>query len=288
MVSASTRPVSRPVWYSVDDIPYGFFTYPLERLTMHHLAVFASDLAISAAYAQVAGIADGGLTRNSANLYIAPTNMRVLAAYVQGVTTNRAQLQSPSLRNLAYPEIAPIQITAVDPMVSQANFRKYYGNGPRLVMNEAFGIYASNSSGAAVSKTYAGLWLANQFTPSPQGQVTTLVGTSTNVLVVESWTLSSIAFETQIPAGRYSIIGCRIQCDDATFARLVFPGSTNFRPGVTVQADAGDKTWLDQFNDGSMGEFGQFDFNNPPQLEVFGHTAGSEAATVFLDVVKIG
>lgn len=252
-----------------------------------HLAAFYSSLAQSAAYAQLAAVADGGLTRNSANQYIAPDNLRIMAAHVQGVTTSRAQIQAPSLRNLAYPEIYPVVQAARTAIPDAAGIRIYRDNGPRLLMNEAFGIYASEN-GTGASPTNAALLLGKKWMPAPPGPVITLVATSTIVLVDTAWVLGTLSFETQLAAGEYLVVGMDVVMDNANYARLVFPGSANWRPGCPVLDAYGEKTWLDSFRNGNFGSWGSFLFNNPPQVEVFGAAAGSTAGTFFLDVIKIG
>jgi hypothetical protein len=255
---------------------------------MHHLAAFRGTLGNGAIYAQVAAVADGGLTRNQAGQYIMPENMRILAANVRGVTTSRGQVQSPSLRNIAFPEIHPVSTGAVTTVPDQQSLQTYADNGPRLLMNEAVGINATNSNGAAVSLTVAALWLAPRLISAPLGMVTTLVGNATITTIVGEWVLGTIAFETQLAAGQYAVVGMSVTGINTNYARLVFPGQTNYRPGCIVDAADGDKQYRDPFRMGRSGLFGNFLFNAPPQLEVFGHTAASTPFAVFLDVVKVG
>lgn len=253
---------------------------------MHHLAAFYASIAQNSAYAALPGVADGALPRNGASQYVMPANMQVVAAFAQGVTTSRCQIQAPSLRNLAYPEVYPIQQSALDPTVTNAPIQLYGANGPRLLKNESLTLAASeNNTGA--SPTFGGLWLAERFTPAPGGQIITLVATTTNVLVAQAWTLSTLAFETVLAVGTYMVVGMEIVCGDASLARLVFPGDTGMRPGCIAYESYGFAAKYNQFRVGNLGAWGEFEFNAPPQIEIFGGVAGSEAATVFLDVVKI-
>ena len=254
---------------------------------MFHLAAFYSSLAQNAAYAQVAGVADGALTRNSSNNYIAPTNLTILAAHAQGVTTSRCQIQAPSLRQIAYPEIYPIVQSIRTAIPDNAGYRIYKERGPRLLQNESFGVYASeNNTGA--SPTNAALWIADRFQPARPGPCITLVATTTITLVDTAWALGTLTFETQLAAGEYEVIGASMIMDNSNYFRLVYPGGTNWRPGAPVFDVYGDKDWLDSFRVGNFGSWGTFVFNNPPQVEVFGAAAGATAGTLLLDVVKIG
>lgn len=254
---------------------------------MHHLAAFYSSLAQNAAYAQLNAVSDGALAQNAANQYIMPANMAVLGAYTQGVTTSQSQIQAPSLRNIAYPEIYPLVQAAITAPPTLAAWQGYGMNGPRLMMNEAVGVYASeNNTGA--SPTVAGLWITDGFTAAPPGQQITLVATCTIVDVVQKWTLGTLSFVTSLAAGTYVITGMAVEGAGANFARLIFPGGTNYRPGVLVDAAVGNKQYRDQFRLGRFGAFGQFVFNSPPQMETFGNAAASHAYIVYLDVVKVG
>lgn len=254
---------------------------------MFHLAAFYSSLAQAAAYAQVAAVADGGLSKNTSGLYIAPVPLIIMAAHVQGVTTSRAQIQAPSLRQIAYPEIYPVVQSIRTAIPDNAGYQIMKERGPRILMNEAFGVYASeNNTGA--SPTNAALMVADRFQPARQGPTITLVATCTIVLVDTAWTLGTLTFETQLAAGEYEIVGASCIMDNANYFRLLFPGGTNWRPGAPVFDVYGDKDWFNQFRMGNFGSWGTFVFNNPPQIEVFGAAAGSTAGTLLLDVVKIG
>lgn len=256
-------------------------------MLMFHCAAFFASLTISAVYQQLLAVADGGLTRNSANLYIAPSNVVVLAAHVQGVTTSRAQIQAPSLRNIAYPEIYPVVQSIRTALPDNAGYRIYKDRGPRLMLNEAFAVYCSEN-GTGASPTNAMLLLGDRLIPAPQGPIITLVATTTIVLVDANWTLGTMAFETQLASGDYAVVGMSVIMDNANYARLLFPGATNMRPGCPVFDVYGDKDWIDAFRVGNFGLWGQFPFNNPPQIEVFGAAAGSTPGTILLDVVKVG
>lgn len=254
---------------------------------MFHLAAFYASVLQAAVYQQLLAVADGGLNRNSANLYIAPSNVIVLAAHVQGVTTSRAQIQAPSLRNIAYPEIYPVVQSIRTAIPDNAGYRIYKDRGPRLMLNEAFAVYCSeNNTGA--SPTNAALIIGDRIVPAPQGPIITLVATATIVLVDTAWTLGTLAFETQLASGEYAVVGASCIMDNSNYFRFLFPGSTNMRPGAPVFDVYGDKDWIDAFRVGNMGLWGSFPFNNPPQVEVFGAAAGSTAGTFLIDVVKVG
>lgn len=253
---------------------------------MFHLAAFYSSLAQNASYAQIAAVSDGGLTKNTANQYIMPSNMRLLAAHGQGVTTSRMQIQAPSLRNIAYPEIYPINQAARTATPDDQKVQTYGDNGPRFLQNESVGLYGSeNNTGA--SPTNGAIWIADRFEPAPPGQVITLVATATITTVDTAWVLGTLAFETVLASGEYIVIGMEVIMDNTNYARLLFPGQVNYRPGVPTQDAYGEMTARDPFRMGRCGVFGRFQFNAPPQVEVFGAAAAATAGTFLLDVIKV-
>lgn len=252
---------------------------------MHTLAAYGASITNGTVYGQVVGVADGALTRDASNNYIMPANMQLLAAFVVGANLTAVQLQAPSLRNIAYPEIYPVEVAAPTAIPTGYNIREFGQSGPRLVMNESLGVYVS-VGGAAPAVVHAGLWLTDRYTPAPPGMVTTLVATATITAVAQAWVLGTLAFNTQLAAGEYAVVGMDVKGTQDSLARLVFPGSTNFRPGCVVNQAYGNRGWQDAFRMGRMGLWGSFVFNSPPQLEVFGHTAGADSLTVYLDVVK--
>lgn len=252
---------------------------------MHTLVAYGGSINNTVVYTQVPGVADGSMTRDSSNNYIMPANMQALAAFVLGADITAMQIQAPSLRNIAYPEVYPPEPTAVASLPDQYALRRYDQAGPRFVMNESVGAYISKG-GAAPAVAHVGLWLADRYTPTTPGMVTTLVATTSNTTIAEQWTLSTLAFTTQLAAGTYSVVGMAVVGADASLARLLFPGGTNFRPGCVVDQAYGNTGLWEYFRFGQLGQWGSFVFNAPPQLELFGHTAGTSTYTVYLDVVK--
>lgn len=253
---------------------------------MFHTLAFGSTLAANAVYAQVAGVADGAIPRNQANDYIMPFRGRVIASHVIGATINAAQIQAPSMRTIAYPELSPLNITAKTAIPDMNRYQTYGDNGPQFLANESLGVYASESA-AGTPAVAAGIWITDQLTPAPAGQQITLVATSTIVAVDNAWVLGTLTFATQLGAGEYAVTGLDVVADNSVYARLLFPGNSGMRPGVPTRDVDTDVAWKDSFRFGRMGEFGRFVFNAPPQLELLGAAAGSTACRVLLDVVKL-
>lgn len=253
---------------------------------MFHTAAYYSQLAASAVYGQLAAVADAALTRNAGNQYIMPDNLRVMAAHCQGIGVGRCQIQAPSLRRLAYPEVFPVIQSIRTAVPDLQGVQIYLDNGPRLERNEAVGVYASEVL-AAVSPTNAALWIGDRVEQAPPGPQFTLVATGTITTVDQQWALGTMAFETVLATGDYLVTGLEVVADNSNYARLVFPGSTGMRPGVPVLDVLTDKQWRDSFRLGRFGSFGRFTFNNPPQIELFGAAAAATPFVCYMDVIKV-
>lgn len=253
---------------------------------MFHALAFNGTLAQNAAYAQVAGVADGAMPRNQANDYLMPFRGKVIAHHVIGVTTFKAQIQAPSMRMIAYPELWPLNIAVRTAIPDMNRYQTYGESGPQFLDNESIGVYASESNIGA-SPTSAMLAITDKWTPAPPGMITPLVCTATITTVDGSWVLGTLAFDTQLAVGTYAVVGMDVVGDNSIYARLVFPGNTGMRPGCPVEDVNTDVNWKDQFRLGRMGHWGSFEFNAPPQLEVFGAAAAATPFRVILDVVKI-
>lgn len=155
-----------------------------------------------------------------------------------------------------------------------------------LRRNEEVGVECSN--GASTSDfARAALWVSNRFEPVPNGSRLTIVGTSTQTLVQDAWTLGGITLDQVLPVGRYSVIGLHVTCTAAAFARLVFPRGGTWRPGVGTTPTVGGFNQANHFRSGELGDWGQFDSIAQPQIELLGTTAGSQTATVILDLVQV-
>lgn len=253
---------------------------------MHILAgFFQAALGASSVYAQVPGAVDQALVKSANNNYILPAKWRVLRAWANSVNLAAAQISAPSLRNLVLPEIYPVNVAATVP--SRPPVCDYFGYGPFIQQNEELGVNASITA-AGAADTWAGLWLADRLTPAPGGPATAVPFTATITAVKGSWVLGPITLSSVLPAGKYAVIGMSCQAANTLFARLVFPGMSQWRPGVLVDSAYGNFSMFPSFRNGAMGLFGEFVQTAQPQLEIFGLAAGAAAPAGQLDLIKIG
>lgn len=219
------------------------------------------------------------------NKFVFPYEANLGALLVNVPDGSRAQINTPSLRSIALPELYPVKITAENgtnpPIVGPL------WNTMRIPMNDEFGISVSRA-GAGAADSFAGIWFAPAFTPAPGGPVISLRATFTITLTAGTWVLGNLTFDQSLPYGSYAVVGMQVTCGDAMLARLSFPGNTQYRPGVPVVETYGSYVNPQVFRNGQFGLFGVFNSTAQPSIEVLGHTAGAETGTVLLDIVKTG
>ena len=246
---------------------------------------FYESITNGASLVEVNGVLDQSMTTDAANRFQAPGAWTIFAAHLMGVNVTRAQIFAPSFRQLQLPEIYPVLVAADVPTLDGPVI--YGPRGLSLVPAESFILNVSRG-GADAQPVMGALWLGPGMTPATMGKTYSVYATATPTIVAGSWVLAPLTFDQQLPAGKYEVVGMAVVCNDCSYARLVFPGNYQYRPGVVVQDTYGDKPYSDAFRMGKFGKWGEFVHNAPPQVEFLGDTAGAESAIVILDLVKIG
>lgn len=251
---------------------------------MFHLAAFSGALVNSTLNQNVSAVPDSALTISASNRFIAPDRVTVFAATFLNDAATRSRLSAPSLRNIGLPEIYPITVSAA--AVGDPKYAYWDTYGPTVQRNEELGM--DGSCGVqTVLRGNGAIWFRNMVQPVPPGPRLTVVGTSTQTLVLGQWTVGSIALDQVLPVGRYAVIGMHVTCVAAVFARLVFPRGGMWRPGVLCTPTVGAFNQAGWFRSGEQGDWGQFDQIAQPNLELLGTTAGAQTATVIFDLVQV-
>jgi len=128
------------------------------------------------------------------------------------------------------------------------------------------------------------VWLMDEITPMPDGEIETIRATSITTTKPYEWTLCPLTLTQQLRAGRYAIVGLRMESANAVAARLVIPGSP-YRPG-TLGYNASQSDQPLEFRNGGLGSWGEFEHTFIPQVEVLTLTVDT-VEEFYLDVVKI-
>lgn len=252
---------------------------------MYTLVAGYGNVTNGAVYAAIPGVLDQSMTMDANNRFAVPGNWQIVAAYGMGINGTAMRINAPSLRSLIPPEIYPINAAAVVPTLDGPLI--WGSRGPRLATAEYVAVEGSRGGAGPLPMSWA-LWMGPDMTPANVGPTFTIIATAAITLIAGSWVLGTLVFSQVLPAGRYQVVGMGVVGPTSAYARLVFPGLAQFRPGVLVQTTYGDKPWTQDFRMGNMGSMGEFPHNSPPSLEVLGLTAGAQTITAYLDVIKIG
>lgn len=144
--------------------------------------------------------------------------------------------------------------------------------------------FAVSETASAASHCTGLVWLEGERTAIPDGEIETIRATSATTTIPRQWTLCKLDLSQQLRAGRYAIVGLRVESSNGNAARLVIPGSA-YRPGVLTVRSA-SAVLVDATTDRKLGSWGEFEHTFVPQLEIL--TASVDTSqVVYLDVVKI-
>jgi len=250
---------------------------------MKHLAAFYSSLTGAGTLAALAAVSDQAI-RTDGNDLVIPSNLANLgfeAALSDADTSvDYAQVQSPSLRQLANQDVLPV----VSGVVFGANpaVQEHMKQPRGLRGNESLNFYVQAK--ATGDKDNYGLIILQDGPAQPvTGAVFSVRATAAAANSAGSWINSALTFDSTLPAGTYNVVGMRAQGAGLVAARLVFVGQA-YRPGVPAVNATGDQDFL-MGRFGRMGSFGTFDVNQPPTIDCIGSSGAAQ--TVVLDLIKI-
>lgn len=251
---------------------------------MFNLVAFFKSVAQDAALDNITPVSDPLVTISANNRVIFPEDYQVLAAHGNLPDATRFRLNTPSMRIIALPELYPFKPSAAagtnPPLVLPGD------TAIRIPRNDECGLDVSRG-GAEAANCYAGLWVAPRRMPAPVGPIYTMRATASLTLTAGTWVGGTLTFDQILPFGRYAIVGMQATVNDGMYARLTFPGQTQYRPGVPCVEAVGDYINPQVFRYGAFGLFGYFDQTAQPGIEVLGDTAGAETPVILLDLVKV-
>lgn len=246
---------------------------------MYHTLAFTATNAGAVALGDMPGITDSFATLNSSSHYIMGVPSNLKAAYAGGLLMTLAQINTPSLRNVAIPFISPMNIALLPrdqfPMV---NFGR---NGPLIPSTDELAITYSAS---AADTDYAVIFVDLGPTPVPQGNTYTVKLTGTTTVTPKVWSPCPLTISSTLPAGNYAVVGMKFESTTAIAGRLIFPGGGP-RPGVIGGAGATIDDML-RFRFGNFGLMGTFTSYALPTLDALCNAADA-AQTVYLDLIKL-
>ena len=225
----------------------------------------------------LAPIADQHVFVSGNDLTIPSLNF-ITAALVFGDTMSQAQLQAPSLRALILEDIGKMLIS--ETCVGAADVLEDRRENPlELVVSEKLNVYTKQGKDG-----WALIWLADGPITPVTGDIRTIKCTVVTNGAEDVWTNSALTLTQTLPAGRYQVVGMRAKGTNLLAVRLVFVGGV-WRPGVPA-VDTIEDADVPQFRNGRFGVFGEFEFDQPPSVDLLGKGV-SAAEEIYLDLIQV-
>jgi hypothetical protein len=248
---------------------------------MQHLAAYYESLITTGVLTKISAVPDQAIFTSDDDVRV-PSGMANLIAEAGlsgGGTATYAQVQSPSLRQLANQDVDPIALAV---KFSVENQLQWHGDNPRSLQASESVNFTINSNDSVAAANYGLIWLSDGAVSPTRGRIFTVRATAAAALVAGTWVNAAVVFDTSLPAGTYQVVGFRAESANLVAARIVFIGAA-FRPGVI--GDTGPSTNLMPYaRNGNMGVFGQFNVDQPPTVDFLGVTDAAEV--VVFDLIK--
>jgi len=212
-------------------------------------------------------------------------NLLFVAGLCTGNEINRAQVQSPSLREFIYPEVSPLALGAT--FGNLVSFPVWNTEPIPLAAHEDLEFYSDGGGDGTTAQQVMGVVaFCDGKQPTAGGEIFTVSAKSNLTLNAGYWANTPITFDQILPVGKYQIVGMRAEGAGLVAARLVFIGdSAVSRPGCLGVASANAQEHP-IFRMGNLGVWGTFDSQTPPSVDLVGATGTSQ--TYYFDLIRIG
>ena len=251
---------------------------------MQHLAVFAESIDPAGALVNIAAINDDSVFTSGDDIRV-PVALPYLigsAALISATTPVQAQLQSPSLRQVANIDIEPCALGLVFGDPAELAF---HPTNPIPLRGDESLNFLVNTNPAGAELHYGLVWFSDGSQQSVSGDIFSVRATMSVTGVANAWVNGSLTFSQDLPVGTYDVVGMRVRGAGLVAARLNFIGGA-WRPGVPGAIAIDDKI-SEQFRYGRMGVYGSFHTNTPPSVEIVA-AAAAITPVVILDLIARG
>jgi len=207
-------------------------------------------------------VADEHVTVSGNDLTVPELNHIVYVA-ASGVDASRVQLQAPSLRRLWLEDIGEMGNGGLLGAVNHIGV-DYREDPLPLEVSEKLNVYTIHTS-----DMYVMINLADGAISPVHGDIRTIKATTTLALKEGQWVHGTLSFAQTLPAGRYHV------------GYTWRPGV----PGVSSLVEPGDEI----FRRGKFGVFGEFEFDQPPSIDILGDRdeASATEKEFYLDLIQI-
>lgn len=252
---------------------------------MFHTVAFSQNNTSVNVGGLVTPVVDPTVTINGNNLLVPDKVNQVVAAVAWNTNAGaltKAQLQSPSLREVFFPSLTPLILQATPDSVP---FVYECQDTPiPLSTNEGLNYFSNATNATSTGQQGALVFLGDgPIQPIAKSKVFTMRFTTAIQQAVNVWVSGAMTLDQTLPVGNYDVVGMRVEAAGLLAARLIFIGaSAVVRPGCPGNASDATND-LYSFRMGRMGVWGSFYSLTPPSLEVLGGTAASQ--TGYIDLV---
>lgn len=247
-----------------------------------HLAAMRASVPTGGALTKLTAIQDQALAQSASGNYLAPIGSNILYSTAGGVNLQRARVNTPSLREVALPYIAPLNQTLAVPSPPNIADWRPVGAVPRPADEVTVEIVHTD---AATQVIYALLWFMFQRIEPPVKKEYRTRFTSTIAATAGTWQSGIITLDQVLPAGIYAVVGMDVFGTNLLAARLIFPGAA-WRPGVYARNAVNNVPHV-MGQSGQLGVYGEFNSTAMPQLEIYAEAANT-AQEGYLDLVRTG
>ncbi len=251
---------------------------------MFHVAGYSTSYTGAGVFTQLATIPDLFLQTRDNALVCAMFN-KPGALWGFGATLTRAQFQAPSLRNVAQLEVQPI-INAMPGAGASPGGLFVDGHPYQLDDGEELAAWVTHSA-ALAERNYAFVRLHDHHpVPIDAGlKVFTVRITATTTLTANAWSNMPIAFDQNLPRGKFACVGGRFNSAGMLAWRFVVNGMSNRPGGIAQQSDLA----IDQPSQrrGQLGVWFTFDYLSPPTIDALSVSADTSEEGV-IDLLYLG
>lgn len=250
--------------------------------TYFHLSALRGSITNGVTNSPLTAVQDNVLSVNAAGQFLLPEKMQLRAGFAFSVGISRMRINTPSLRYIALPYIAPVNTGLT--VASPPNVADYGENGPMLPPADSLVTEGTHATGAPEVMGSL-LWLRAGFKPATPGQLYRIRLTGAITAVAGTWVSGNLTPDQTLPSGVYDINGLDAFGTNLVALRLIFPGG-GYRPGCLARNAVGSIR-NPIFQDGSLGCYGTFDSVNLPTAEIYAEGANT-VQEVYMDAVRIG
>ncbi len=252
---------------------------------MFTLVAWSKSQAGTTTYQNIAAVPDNHLTVKDNYVYISALN-KLLGVYVAGgAEAMAAYLASPSLRRLAYYDIA--LIPAANEPTADEGIELFPENPLPLASGEGLEVLLKSSATASVVMSVVA-FLGDAAIVPVGGEISTFlatVGTASANTVASKWSSAAITFRQTLPVGRYQVVGAKLITADGVAFRFIPVGESHRPGGITSSLPGSKAPAIQRF--GKMGVWFEFDSQTPPSIEILSNAAISADLTMYIDMIKI-